>query len=371
MLYLSSRIRTGPGYGITLGEALVSEGLSDHFVGQAFPKTPPLPWDHRKMTARQEGGLWKRAKPDLAIPGAYDHPLWFFGAGGKNALPRWSGFTLAYRIVRPYLASGRMPSKAVATPAEIVYKPYLKAHRTMGRPRGVYSTLSSGVGRDGQSPAPRSRDDREASRPSSARMIRLCRLSSGPASATPNEIECSGLSTRSTAAILSNLARASSRAHIGHGADKLVTAVTHHHVVGTQMRADDLADQRQQLVTRQMTMVVVDSLETVDVDEHEHEPCPRAVRAGELARHLFQAEPPRPCPRQLVGSGQLEAGCRLVPQLLRFRSRAFCLFAVGGRFDPVTRRLLPIGRCVGSRPLGPLQRAFDAVVCLVVGILHS
>ena len=48
--FLSSRIRTGPGYGITLGEALVSEGLSDHFVAEAFPKTPPQPWDHRPMT---------------------------------------------------------------------------------------------------------------------------------------------------------------------------------------------------------------------------------------------------------------------------------------------------------------------------------
>ena len=113
VLFLSSRIRTGPGYGITLGEALVSEGLSDHFVAQAFPRTPPQPWDHRPMTARQEAGLWKRARRDLVVPGGYDHPLWFFGAGGKNALPRWSGFTLAYRIVSPYLASGRKPAKAV------------------------------------------------------------------------------------------------------------------------------------------------------------------------------------------------------------------------------------------------------------------
>ena len=129
VLFLSSRIRTGPGYGVTLGEALVSEGLSDHFVAQAFPRTPPQPWDHRSMTARQEAGLWKRARRDLVVPGGYDHPLWFFGAGGKNALPRWSGFTLAYRIVSPYLASGRKPAKAVTTDAETVYTPYLRAHR--------------------------------------------------------------------------------------------------------------------------------------------------------------------------------------------------------------------------------------------------
>ncbi len=132
VLYLSSRIQTGPGYGVTLGEALVSEGLSDHFVAQAFPNTPPQPWDHRKMTARQEAGLWKRARRDLAIPGAYDHPLWFFGAGGKNALPRWSGYTLAYRIVRPYLTASRTPSRVVGTDAETVYTPYVKAHRAAG-----------------------------------------------------------------------------------------------------------------------------------------------------------------------------------------------------------------------------------------------
>jgi uncharacterized protein YjaZ len=129
VLFLSSRIRTGPGYGVTLGEALVSEGLSDHFVAQAFPRTPPQPWDHRAMTARQEAGLWKRARRDLVVPGGYDHPLWFFGAGGKNALPRWSGFTLAFRIVSPYLAAGRKPAKAVTTDAETVYTPYLRTHR--------------------------------------------------------------------------------------------------------------------------------------------------------------------------------------------------------------------------------------------------
>jgi hypothetical protein len=132
VLFLSTRIRTGPGYGLTLGEALVSEGLSDHFVAQVFPKTPPLPWDHRRMTVRQEAGLWKRARRDLAIPGAYDHPLWFFGAGGKNALPRWSGFTLAYRIVRPSLTSTRTPARVVRADAETVYGPYLRAHRATG-----------------------------------------------------------------------------------------------------------------------------------------------------------------------------------------------------------------------------------------------
>ena len=104
ILYLNSRAREGPGYGETLGDALVSEGLSDHFVAQAFPKTPPQPWDHRNMTTRQEAGIWRRAKRDLIIPGSYDYAEWFQGVGGTGALPHWSGYTFAYRLVAPYLA---------------------------------------------------------------------------------------------------------------------------------------------------------------------------------------------------------------------------------------------------------------------------
>lgn len=114
-------IRTGPGYGITLGEALVSE--ADHFVAQVFPKTPPLPWSHRTMTRNQEAQLWQRAKRDLIIPGG-DHPFGFFGAGGKNALPRWSGYTLAYRVAAAYLKEHPLSSEAVKRPADIVYRDY-------------------------------------------------------------------------------------------------------------------------------------------------------------------------------------------------------------------------------------------------------
>ena len=127
-LYLSSRIRTGPGFGVTLGEALVSYGLSDHFVEEMFPATPPQPWNHRPLSPAQEAKLWRRAKPDLEIPGGYDHPLWFFGAGGKNALPRWASYTLAYRIVDSYIDDEKRATDAVGTGADAVISPYKAAH---------------------------------------------------------------------------------------------------------------------------------------------------------------------------------------------------------------------------------------------------
>src|SRR5689334_16906756 len=49
----SSRIRVGPGYGVTPGEAMVSEGLADRFSYEVFPRTPPRPWDHALTKAKE------------------------------------------------------------------------------------------------------------------------------------------------------------------------------------------------------------------------------------------------------------------------------------------------------------------------------
>ena len=69
VLFLSSRIRTGPGYGITLGEALVSEGLSDHFVDQAFPRTPsPAPRAARARRRRGAPGPRRGARGAARCP---------------------------------------------------------------------------------------------------------------------------------------------------------------------------------------------------------------------------------------------------------------------------------------------------------------
>jgi hypothetical protein len=130
ILFLNSRIQAAPSaLGQTLGDVLVSEGLSDHFVAEAFPTTPPQPWDHRPMTARQESRIWKRAKRDLIIPGSYDYSDWFLGTGTSTALPRWWGYTFAYKMVRPYLAAGMTASRAVTIDAESVYAPYAQAHK--------------------------------------------------------------------------------------------------------------------------------------------------------------------------------------------------------------------------------------------------
>jgi Predicted Zn-dependent protease (DUF2268) len=110
----------GPGYGVTLGQALVSEGLADHFASEVFPDTPSRPCDHA-LTRAQERSLWLVARRVLNIPFGYDHWEWFFGAG---TIPRWAGYTLGYEIVGQYLSHRRTAADAVHVDAAKVIAPF-------------------------------------------------------------------------------------------------------------------------------------------------------------------------------------------------------------------------------------------------------
>ncbi|MDH7792660.1 DUF2268 domain-containing putative Zn-dependent protease [Ochrobactrum sp. AN78] len=83
----------GPGYGWTLGEALISEGLAGHFVNNLM-KTPPEPWE----CAIAPEVLRIDSPTAAALQSAdYDHASWFFGSG---QLPRWLGYSLGFELVR-------------------------------------------------------------------------------------------------------------------------------------------------------------------------------------------------------------------------------------------------------------------------------
>jgi len=89
----------GPGYGETLGEALVSEGLAQHFVHEMTDCTPE-PWE-RAVSNPEMNALTKNAVPEFEDAG-YDHAAWFFGAGDY---PKWAGYSLGYAMVEKYLAA--------------------------------------------------------------------------------------------------------------------------------------------------------------------------------------------------------------------------------------------------------------------------
>lgn len=91
----------GAGYGRTLGEALVSEGLADHFAEELFGP-PPLPWT-APFTATERDQVLARAEPLLRAP-RYDHAAWFY-ADGKGPLPRWAGYRLGYGLIAAHLSA--------------------------------------------------------------------------------------------------------------------------------------------------------------------------------------------------------------------------------------------------------------------------
>jgi len=102
------------GYGNTLGEVLVSEGLAGRFVQELYG---------------HDGEIWETAIPRESLPKYaekawaaakrknYNHANWFFGRGD---LPRWLGYSLAWQFVGDFLMGNRdiQPSTLVGIPAE-------------------------------------------------------------------------------------------------------------------------------------------------------------------------------------------------------------------------------------------------------------
>ncbi len=85
----------------TLLEAIISEGLADHFALEVTGRKKPAPWCIA-LTRDQKEALLKRASKEWNEEG-YDHHAWFYGSALKK-LPRWTGYALGYDLVEKYLA---------------------------------------------------------------------------------------------------------------------------------------------------------------------------------------------------------------------------------------------------------------------------
>ncbi len=105
-----------PGYGKTLGEALITEGLADHFVREIFPNMKPFPWTNA-LTSTKKRLLLNRAK--RSFNHSYHHDAWFFGSKEKQ-IPPWTGYTLGYELVKKYLQ--RHPSQSPSSLVHVTAK---------------------------------------------------------------------------------------------------------------------------------------------------------------------------------------------------------------------------------------------------------
>lgn len=94
-LHHAKRMR-GVGYGATLLQAAVSEGMADRFSVEIAGIAPP-PWSVALVGAELD--LWiDRALADSGT--GYDHARWFFGDAD---IPRWAGYAIGFELVGRYL----------------------------------------------------------------------------------------------------------------------------------------------------------------------------------------------------------------------------------------------------------------------------
>ncbi len=102
------------GYGTTLGEVLISEGLAGRFAQELYGGEGEL-WE--RAVSRKELGAFAERAAVHANDTAYDHAAWFFGSGD---LPRWVGYTLGWEIVGDHLQShpGATASGLAGAPAD-------------------------------------------------------------------------------------------------------------------------------------------------------------------------------------------------------------------------------------------------------------
>ena len=87
----------GPGYGGSLGQALVSEGLAGFFAREVCGGAPE-PWEGLSLSEIRR--YIPRAERDWDSPN-YDHAVWFFGHG---TLPRWLGYSMGHQLIARFLS---------------------------------------------------------------------------------------------------------------------------------------------------------------------------------------------------------------------------------------------------------------------------
>jgi Predicted Zn-dependent protease (DUF2268) len=103
----------GPGYGSTLGEALVSEGLAQCYEEEVGCPTPNYAVDVRGPALAKLAGLAK----DELWSDQYDHSKWFFGSKTDATFPWSGGYSLGYVLVRSWLERAGVSASAAASVA--------------------------------------------------------------------------------------------------------------------------------------------------------------------------------------------------------------------------------------------------------------
>ena len=107
------------GYGSTLFEASVTEGLADCFTMEVMGIAPPI-WS--VSLSGTELDDWINTARDTWNDNPYNHGKWFLGT--TSDVPRWAGYAIGYKLVKDFLADNpsRNPSDLFDEPASSFLK---------------------------------------------------------------------------------------------------------------------------------------------------------------------------------------------------------------------------------------------------------
>lgn len=98
----------GCGYGTSLSEVVISEGLAQHFEIEVFPGPPTF---YSEFLKEEQRRLIFSKFVDEYHSTEYDHSRWFFGGG---EFPFQAGYDLSFHLVGRYLtANHSVPSGEV------------------------------------------------------------------------------------------------------------------------------------------------------------------------------------------------------------------------------------------------------------------
>lgn len=105
----------------TLFEAMISEGLADHFAIEILGAEKKPQWVDALTEEQKKYYFEIISKEWDVVP--YDHNAWFYGSVEKN-IPRWTAYTLGFQLVEDYIEkhSNVLPSQLISVAADIFKK---------------------------------------------------------------------------------------------------------------------------------------------------------------------------------------------------------------------------------------------------------
>ncbi len=108
----------GPGFGSTLLEALISEGLACQFETEI--SAGEIPFYAQALSPEEMSRLFEQAKPELHSD-SYGHAKWFFG-NAQTGIPRHTGYSIGFDLVKQFIKQhGGTARQLVHAPAQDFY----------------------------------------------------------------------------------------------------------------------------------------------------------------------------------------------------------------------------------------------------------